>query len=86
VFHQGKIDAVVNVKDLFVQFVPRSPIIQACELEGRAVIEHSPESKEAAVFRELAKQVINNQSRVIPSPISDLGQLEQLYRQHEKGN
>lgn len=23
----------------FVQFVPRSPVIQACEMEGRAVVE-----------------------------------------------
>ncbi len=65
-----------------VRFVPRSPVIQACEFEGRAVVEHSPESKEAEIFRELAKQVMQNNARVIPTPISDLSELEQMYRKH----
>ncbi|HTY89636.1 MAG TPA: AAA family ATPase [Methanocella sp.] len=66
----------------FVQFVPRSPVIQACEFEGRAVVEHSPGSKEADIFRELARQVMENKTTVIPTPISDLTDLEQMYRQY----
>jgi nitrogenase iron protein NifH len=68
----------------FVKFIPRSPVIQACELEGRPVVEHAPRSREAEVFRELARDVMANTSRVIPTPISDLAELEQLYRQHLK--
>ena len=68
----------------FVQFIPRSPVIQACELEGRAVVEHSPKSEEAGIFRQLAKEVMGNTSRVIPTPITDLAELEQLYRQYLK--
>jgi len=34
----------------FVEFVPRSSVIQVCELEGRAVVEHAPQSEEAAIF------------------------------------
>jgi nitrogenase iron protein NifH len=64
----------------FVRFVPRSPVIQACELEGRAVVEHSPGSEEARVFRELARGIMENDSRVIPTPVTDLAELEQLYR------
>jgi nitrogenase iron protein NifH len=64
----------------FVQYVPRSPIIQACELEGGAVVEHSPQSKEAGIFRDLAKAIMANDSRVIPTPINDLGELERMYR------
>jgi nitrogenase iron protein NifH len=64
----------------FVRFIPRSPVIQACELEGKAVVEHSPESGEARVFRDLAKDIMGNDSRVIPTPINDLAELEQLYR------
>ena len=30
-----------------IAFVPRSPVIQACEVEGRTVLEHSPQSAEA---------------------------------------
>jgi nitrogenase iron protein NifH len=66
----------------FVQFVPRSPVIQACELEGQAVVEHSPGSREAAIFRELARAMLDNSTRVIPEPIQDLAVLEQVYRQH----
>ena len=68
----------------FVQFIPRSPVIQACELEGRPVVEHAPNSREAEIFRELAKEVMENTSRVIPTPITDLAELEQLYRQYLK--
>jgi len=68
----------------FVQFIPRSPVIQACELEGRAVVEHSPKSEEAGIFRQLAKEVMGNTSRVIPTPITDLAELEQLYRKYLK--
>jgi nitrogenase iron protein NifH len=67
---------------MFVEFVPRSPVIQLCELEGKAVVEHSPESKEAAIFRELAKEIMKNDSRIIPTPIDDLATMEKMYRQH----
>ena len=66
----------------FVQFVPRSPVIQACELEGRAVVEHAPSSNEAEIFRNLAKAIMTNDSHVIPTPISDLVELEKMYRDH----
>jgi len=66
----------------FVQFVPRSPVIQACELEGRAVVEHSPESQEAQIFRELASKVMENASKVIPTPINELTELENMYRRY----
>jgi nitrogenase iron protein NifH len=66
----------------FFRFVPRSPVIQACEFEGKAVIEHSPESAEAGIFRDLAKAVMENDSRVIPTPVNDLGELEELYRKY----
>jgi len=66
----------------FVRFVPRSPVIQACELEGKAVVEHSPKSPEAGIFRELARDILANDSRVIPTPINDLAELEQMYRKY----
>jgi nitrogenase iron protein NifH len=65
---------------LFVRFVPRSPVIQACEFEGMAVVEHSPESEEAEIFRDLAKAIMENDSRVIPTPVNELGELERMYR------
>jgi nitrogenase iron protein NifH len=38
----------------WIDFIPRSPVIQACEVEGRTVLEHSPSSPEAEVFQRLA--------------------------------
>jgi nitrogenase iron protein NifH len=66
----------------FVRFVPRSPVIQACELEGRAVVDHAPNSDEARIFRDLARAILENDSRVIPTPMNDLAEIEQLYRKH----
>jgi nitrogenase iron protein NifH len=66
----------------FVQFVPRSHVIQACELESRPVVEHSPTSPEAEIVRSLARAIMENNSRVIPTPIQNLTVLEQIYRQH----
>jgi nitrogenase iron protein NifH len=65
-----------------IDFVPRSPVIQACEVEGRTVLEHSPHSPEAEVFRELAGRVLANTSRVSPTPIEEVSELEALYRRH----
>jgi nitrogenase iron protein NifH len=65
-----------------IDFVPRSPVIQACEVEGRTVLEHSPRSTEAEVFRTLAGRVLDNTARVIPTPFEQVEELEALYRQH----
>ena len=65
-----------------IAFVPRSPVIQSCEVEGRTVLEHSPESEEAGVFRQLAEQVLANEQRVIPTPYEDVAELEAMYRAH----
>jgi nitrogenase iron protein NifH len=65
-----------------VHFIPRSPVIQSCEVESKTVLEHSPQSPEAEAFRELAQQVIDNDHKVIPKPIEELSDLETMYREH----
>ncbi len=67
-----------------VHFVPRSPVIQACEVESRTVLEHSPQSEEAEVFRELAQRVMDDDRPVIPTPVEELSELEALYRRYLK--
>ena len=64
--------------------IPRSPVIQLCEVENKTVLEHSPNSEEAKAFRELAEKVMNNDPPVIPTPVEDLSELEIMYRQHLK--
>jgi len=65
-----------------IAVVPRSSVIQACEVEGRTVLQHSPQSAEADRFRELAGRVLENTSRVIPTPFEQVEELEKLYRRH----
>ena len=67
-----------------IHLVPRSPVIQACEVESRTVLEHSPLSEEAEAFQELAKRVMDNDPPVIPTPVEELSELEALYRRHLK--
>jgi nitrogenase iron protein NifH len=69
-----------------IHFIPRSPIIQACEIDCQTVLEHSPQSPEAEVFRELAQRIMENTGPVIPTPIDDLAVLEAMYRGHMKAN
>jgi len=66
----------------FIQLIPRSPVIQACEVESRTVLEHSPKSAEAEVFRQLAQRMMENDRPVIPTPVGELSELEALYRRH----
>lgn len=65
-----------------IHLIPRSPVIQACEVQCRTVLEHSPDSEEGEAFRELAKRVMDNDRQVIPTPIEELSELEAMYRQH----
>ena len=67
-----------------IHLIPRSPVIQACEVKCKTVLEHSPDSEEGEAFRELAKRVMDNKLQVIPTPIEELSELEALYRQHLK--
>jgi len=65
-----------------IALVPRSPVIQLCEVEGTTVLQHSPQAPEVDVFRDLADRVLENTSRVIPTPFEQVDELEALYRRH----
>ncbi len=65
-----------------LHFVPRSDDIQACEVLGVTVLEHSPDSEAAENFRQMADAILRNESRVIPTPFEDLTDLEEMYRRH----
>jgi len=65
-----------------IHFIPRSPVIQVCEVESKTVLEHSPQSEEAEVFRVMAERVMDNDRPVIPTPVEELSELEVLYRRH----
>jgi nitrogenase iron protein NifH len=75
-------DFAERIGSKLVHFVPRSPVIQACEVESRTVIELSPNSVETGGFREMAQKVMSGDTPTIPTPLEELTELEVLYRRH----
>jgi nitrogenase molybdenum-iron protein alpha/beta subunit len=73
---------IILTKVLFRLGSFRSSKETADELEGRALVEHAPSSNEAEIFLNLAKAIMSNNSRVIPTPVSDFVELEKMYREH----
>ncbi|MGB6837522.1 MAG: AAA family ATPase [Dehalococcoidia bacterium] len=65
-----------------IHSVPRSDDIQACEVLGVTVLEHSPRSDAAENFRQMADAILKNESRAIPTPVEELTDLEEMYRRH----
>jgi nitrogenase subunit NifH len=60
-------------------FIPRSPEIEASEVDGRTVTESAPGSAAAAAFRALAEEVLAEEPGVVPRPL-ELEELEAIYR------
>ena len=50
-----------------------------CEVRGQTVIEGMPDSPAAARFRELADRIMENEMRVVPTPL-EMADLEALYQ------
>lgn len=53
-----------------VQYVPRSLVVSQAELYGQTVIEASPQSAHADLYRELARSIVEDDQAVIPKPLS----------------
>ncbi|MGN0902666.1 MAG: nitrogenase iron protein [Succinivibrio sp.] len=53
-----------------IQFVPRDNEVQRAEIRRKTVIEHHPDVPQADVYRELAKKIEENESFVIPKPLT----------------
>lgn len=58
-----------HTKSTITEFVPRSLSVTRSELRGRTVIEGDPDSEQADVYRNLAKKIINNEKKYVPSPL-----------------
>jgi hypothetical protein len=52
-----------------IEFVPRSSTVTKCELDGVTTIRRCPESQQADVYRQLARNVIGNKNAYIPKPM-----------------
>ena len=62
-------------------FVPRNNIVQHAEIHKQTVIEYKPESGQAQEYRNLAQAVIENDSFVIPTPMTQ-ERLEQILMEY----
>ena len=51
-----------------IEFIPRSTTVTMCELDGVTTIEGAPDSQQAEVYRQLARNVIANKEAYIPKP------------------
>ncbi|MDD6286680.1 nitrogenase iron protein NifH [Candidatus Methanosphaera massiliense] len=51
-----------------INYVPRSSTVTRCELDGVTTIEGAPDSEQAEVYRNLARNVIENKDKIKPKP------------------
>lgn len=64
-----------------IYFVPRDNIVQRAEIRKKTVIEYQPESQQADEYRELAKKIEENESFVIPKPMTQ-ERLEEILEEY----
>jgi len=60
-----------------IHFVPRNNIVQHAELRRMTVVEYAPGSVQAREYKELARKIIANDLKVIPTPL-EMDDLEDL--------
>lgn len=62
-------DFVTRTSTQVVEYVPRSLTVTQAELQGKTTIEAAPDSKQAAVYRSLAKKIAKHTQSKVPSPL-----------------
>lgn len=62
-----------HTKTTIAEFIPRSLSVTRSELRGKTVIEGDPDSEQADIYRKLAKKIINNEQKYVPSPLDGDG-------------
>lgn len=82
----GEVDLVEDFADRLgvplIAHIPRSDYVQQAEIFGKTVIEAFPESIQAQMYRDLAEKILDNQVRVIPDPLPEIQDLQELIRKH----
>jgi len=63
-------DFVEKTKTQVMQYVPRSITVTQSELSGKTTIEAAPDSKQAQVYRDLAKRIDEHTTSATPAPLS----------------
>jgi nitrogenase iron protein NifH len=63
-------DFAARTSTPIVQFVPRSLTVTQAELSGKTTIEAAPDSKQADVYRALARHIAKHEASKTPTPLS----------------
>lgn len=72
--------SILNVP--IIHHIPRSKLVQESEFQGKTVIEAYPDSPQAEEYFELALKILNNENKIIPTPLikEDLLNLFKKYK------
>jgi nitrogenase iron protein NifH len=62
-------DFVRRTKTQVIAYIPRSITVTQSELKGKTTIEAAPESRQAEVYRELARRIDAHTESKVPSPL-----------------
>ncbi len=62
-------DFVKQTNTQVVEYVPRSVTVTQSELQGKTTIEAAPDSKQAAIYRSLAKKIAEHTESKVPTPL-----------------
>lgn len=62
-------DFAAQTKTTVTGYVPRSLDVTRSELRGQTVVEHAPDSEQAELYRELARNILNNNLKYVPAPL-----------------
>jgi nitrogenase iron protein NifH len=63
-------DFVERTGTRVVGYVPRSLVVSQSELYGKTVIEAAPDTEQAAIYRGLARHIVENEDVTIPRPLN----------------
>lgn len=64
-------DFVSNTKTRVVEYVPRSVTVTQSELQGKTTIEAAIDSRQAAIYKNLAKRIFEHDNSKVPEPLDD---------------
>ena len=64
-----------------ITFIPRDVIVNKAENNRQTVLQYAPDSKQAAIYRDLSQKMLNNEQLSVPIPMS-FDELEALVEEY----
>lgn len=64
-----------------ITFIPRDVIVNKAENNRQTVLQYAPDSKQAAIYRDLSQKMLNNEQLSVPTPMS-FDELEVLVEEY----